>query len=242
MQPGVLETVRVKALECWKERELLDMAVDVRARILSVEEAIGNPEGDDFPLQKGKERLIEAVFLGARGQAFTDRYGDYSGTLRQVAEMGLGNNYRRAVFVAVLNAVQSHLGQCTGTVHCRDKEPSQCAQNLRTHIQERFRAPRITQVGYQPKMVGALSADFDLRVLDLDPDNIGKTLQGALIEGPEATDDALEWADLLVVTGSTIANDTLGLFLRDKPTLFFGTTIAGAASLMGWERFCMMDK
>ncbi len=114
MREGVLKEVQAKALHVWKENDLLEMRVDVKARTLSVEEAIGNPEGDDFPLQKGKERLMEATVNGARGQAFTDRFGDYSGTQGQVAELELNNNFRRAVFVSVLNAVQASLGQCKG--------------------------------------------------------------------------------------------------------------------------------
>ena len=82
-----------------------------------------------------------------------------------------------------------------------------------------------------------MSKVFEMRVLDLDPDNIGKTLRGAKILGAEATNESVDWADLLVVTGSTISNDTIGRFLTDKPVIFFGTTVSGAASLMGWERF-----
>jgi len=242
MSNTVLSQVRAKAREVWVEHDLLNEGVEVRARTLTVEEAIGNPEGDDFPLQKGKERLIEAVFRGARGQAFTDMYGDYSGTLGDVAELDLVNNYRRAVFIAVLNAVMSKLGLCGGAIHCRDKQPSECAVKLRSCIAKRFGSPKVTQVGFQPKMVEQLGQGFTLRVLDLDPNNIGQTKQGALIEGPKATDDAVAWADVLVVTGSALANDTLDRFLCDKPTLLFGSTIAGAAPLMGWERFCMMDQ
>lgn len=242
MLEGVLKEVQEKALQVWKENDLLEMRVDVKARTLTVEEAIGNPEGDDFPLQKGKERLMEAKVNGSRGQAFTDMYGDYSGTLGQVAEMELANNFRRAVFVSVLNAVQSSLGQCKGCVHCRDKEPAICAGKMVDYIKEKYGNPKITQVGFQPAMVQNLSGNFDMKVLDLDPDNIGKTLRGAYIHGPEDTAEAVDWADLLVVTGSTISNDTIGDFLTGKPVVFFGTTVSGAASLMGWERYCMMEQ
>ena len=46
------------------------------------------------------------------------------------------------------------------------------------------------------------------------------------------------WCDLLLVTGTTLVNGTLPIFLGAKPIVFYGTTIAGAAYLMGWERFC----
>ncbi len=242
MREGVLKEVQEKALQIWKENNLLEMRVDVKARTLSVEEAIGNPEGDDFPLQKGKERLMEATVNGARGQAFTDRFGDYSGTLGQVAQLELSNNFRRAVFVSVLNAVQASLGQCKGCVHCKDQMPTICAGKLVEYIQEKYGNPKITHVGFQPAMVEKMSKVFEMRVLDLDPDNIGKTLRGASILGPEATQESVDWADLLVVTGSTISNDTIGRFMSDKPVIFFGTTVSGAASLMGWERYCLMEE
>jgi hypothetical protein len=238
MQPGILETVRRRALELWEERDLLREPIAVKARTLTVHEAIGDPEGEDFPLQKGKERLMEAVFRGAKGQAFTDRFGDFAGTLADIAAMPLENNFRRAVFVAALNATVRGLGLCDRTIHCRDKEPGECAVQFRDHIGERFGDVRITQVGFQPKIIEALGERFKLKVLDLDPDNIGTVQYGAPVLGPEQRDEALGWADLLVITGSTLANDTLGAFLGDRPVIFYGTTIAGAAALMGWERFC----
>jgi len=239
MQMHVLDQVRTKALEFWEDNRLLREPISVQARTLTVHEAIGDPEAQDFPLQKGKERLMEAVFRGAKGQAFTDQYGDFAGTLADVAAMPLENNFRRAVFVSALNATMRSLDACDRTVHCRNEEPGECAALLREFIRERHGdTVRITQVGFQPKFVQALSAAFPLRVLDLDPDNIGKALHGALIEGPEKRQEALAWADLLLLTGSTLTNDTFGQFLADRPVLVYGTTIAGAAALMGWARFC----
>ena len=87
-------------------------------------------------------------------------------------------------------------------------------------------------------MVEYLVAQFPLRVIDMDRENIGAQKFGVHIEGPDATDEAKRWADLLLVTGTTLVNDTIGQFLHGKPVIFYGTTIAGAAYLMGWERFC----
>ncbi|GAB6036201.1 DUF364 domain-containing protein [Fundidesulfovibrio butyratiphilus] len=238
MEPTTLETVQRKALEIWRAHDLLDEPVAIMARTLTVHEAIGDPDGDDFPLQKGKEQLMEAEFRGAKGQAFTDRYGDFSGTLADVARMDLANNFRRAVFVSSLNASMRWLGLCDRTVHCRNKEPGECAALFRDHIAERYGSVRIAQVGYQPKIIEALSQRFPLKVLDLDPDNIGTVRHGAEILGPEHTDETLAWAELLVVTGSTLANDTIGRFLVGRPVIFYGTTVAAGAALMGWERFC----
>jgi hypothetical protein len=67
MKSSLLEDIRARTLAVWAENGLLEEPITVRARTLSVEEAIGNLEGDDFPLQKGKERLMEAEFRGGAG-------------------------------------------------------------------------------------------------------------------------------------------------------------------------------
>ena len=51
------------------------------------------------------------------------------------------NNFERAIFIATLNAVMRELGEITGTVHCRDKEPAACADELVDYVGERFGQP-----------------------------------------------------------------------------------------------------
>jgi hypothetical protein len=113
--------IREKFERIVAENDLLDETVVIRAKPLTPEEAIGNPEGEDFPILEGVERLMQAEFAGSFGQAFTDMYGDFEGTLQDVLAMELNNNYRRAIFVATLNAVMRHLGMIGGSVHCKDK-------------------------------------------------------------------------------------------------------------------------
>jgi hypothetical protein len=234
----VCQTLREKAYEIARSNKWLQQTVKVKANVLSSEEAIGNPGEHDFPLQKGKERLMQAMFLNAYGQAFTDLFGDFEGTLTDVLTSCLENNYRRAVFVATVNAMLRRLGLAERTVHCRDKEPAQCAGELAVYLQRCYKGARIAQIGFQPRMIEALSRKFPFRALDLDPDNIGARPFGITIEGPQATEDAIQWADVLLVTGSTLVNGTIGSFVAEKPVIFYGTTIAGAARLMEWERFC----
>ncbi len=234
----VYHTLQEKAYELAAVNRLLQGTVKVKAKVLSTEEAIGNPEEDDFPLQKGRERLMEAEFFDARGQAFTDRFGGFEGTVAEVLASRLENNFRRAVFVSTLNAMLRRLGLADKTIHCRDKEPALCAGELAVYLEKRHKGARIAQVGFQPRMIDAVSRKFPLRVIDLDPENIGTRPFGVTIEGPEATEDAIQWADVLLVTGSTLVNGTIGAFIGEKPVIFYGTTIAGAACLMGWERFC----
>jgi len=232
------EQLKERVFGLWKEEGFLSEKIEIRARALSTKEAIGNPEHQDFPIQKGKEKLMQASFMDAGGQAFTDMYGDYEGTLEQVLQLPMENNHQRAVFVASLNAVLRHLGRIEGSIHCRDEEPVKCGKVLIPYLKDRYSGARITQVGFQPRMVENLAAAHPLRVLDMDPDNIGSQKFGVTIESVENTDDAVGWADLLLVTGTTLANGSITLLLDRKPIIFYGTTVAGAAHLMGWERFC----
>lgn len=239
---NLYEELRERTRQLWQQQNLLEERINIRARPLDTKEAIGNPDVHDFPLQKGKEKLMQAEFGNALGQAFTDRYGNFEGSLEEILQMGLKNNYRRAIFVAALNATLRHSNLIDQTVHCRDQEPTQCAEQLAQFIETFFNMPKIVQIGYQPRMIESLSHRFPLRAIDLDPDNIGTLKYKVTIQAPEATDAAIHWADLLLVTGTTLVNGTIGQFLNQKPVIFYGTTIAGVAYLMGWKQFCVHGK
>jgi len=222
-----------------KEKDLMSSKVEVvSARTLTPQEVIGKPERGDFPLLKGKEVMLQADFKGSLGQAFTDMPGNYSGSLREILAMPLDNNFKRAVFIATLNAVLRHLNYISKTVHCKDKEPGECAAHLVDYIKGRFGQPRIAFIGMQPEMVEALSTHFKIRVADLDPDNIGRKKCGVIIEDISLTKEILSWADLIVATGTTVVNNTLPSLLIKKPIIFYGVTIAGVAYLKGYEQYC----
>ncbi|MCK5097992.1 MAG: hypothetical protein KAR45_07800 [Desulfobacteraceae bacterium] len=230
--------LKEKAFKLWESDNLLTEKIVITARALSTQEAIGNPEHDDYPIQRGKEKIMQAEFKNVCGQAFTDHFGNFEGTLKDIIDMPLTNNFQKSIFISALNAVLRYQDRIGKTIHCHDEEPVTCAEKLVLHIQKKYGDVKITQIGFQPRMAQYLSPVFPMRLIDLDPDNIGLTKQGVLIEGPEATDDAVNWCDLLLVTGTTVANGSIELFLNKKDILFYGTTIAGAAMLMGWDRFC----
>jgi len=215
-----------------------DSTVEIRVKTLTPEEAIGNPEHQDYPLIRGKERMMEADFLGSRGQAFTDMYGDFAGTLAEVAAMKLDNNYRRAIFLATLNAVARHLGIVRKTLHCKDDQPPRCARELLSYIKENYGDPRVALVGLQPRMAEALAWEFELRVTDMDADHVGTARFGISIQGPEHNADNIAWCDLALVTGSTLTNDSMRELLTEKPTVFYGVTIAAPAHFLNLTRFC----
>jgi hypothetical protein len=220
------------------ERGLEGEKVIIRANPLSPEQAIGNPEDKDYPLVAGVERLMQAEFRGSLGQAYTDMYGDFSGTLSEIVDMDLKNNFRRAIFISSLNAVMKHLGLITKTVHCKNAQPPECSQELVRYIEKNYGQPKVAMVGFQPRMVEALAKHFELRVTDMDKDNIGKEKFGVKIDDPSRAEENLRWCDIALVTGTTIVNDTIDQFRIDKPVIFYGITISGAAKLLGLNHFC----
>ncbi|MDP8266916.1 MAG: DUF364 domain-containing protein [Candidatus Aceula meridiana] len=213
------------------------------ARVLSAQEAIGNPEVYDFPLLKGKECIVEANFRGCLGHAFTDMYGGFEGMLREVFEMPGNNNYRRALQVAAINAVCRFLGEAKDTVHCRDEEPKECAKESVLWMKKEYpRVKKIAIVGFQPAFVDYFSKKYDLKVLDLDSDNIGKELYGqTILDGEKDFSEAIAWADLVLATGSTLVNGSIDKVLclaKSNPVVFYGVTIAGVSWLMNLRRLC----
>jgi len=233
------EDIKERFFNLIKDKNLMSLKVQIVSAIpLTPQEVIGKPERNDFPLLKGKEVMIQANFEGNLGQAFTDMPGNYSGSLREILAMSLDNNFKRAVFIATLNAVLRHLNYISKTVHCKDKEPGECATHLVDYIKERFGQPRIAFIGMQPAIVEALSTHFKIRVADLDPDNIGRKKCGVIIEDVSLTKEILSWADIVLATGTTVVNNTLTPLLIEKPIIFYGVTIAGVAYLKGYEQYC----
>ena len=213
-------------------------AVVIKAVPLSPEEAIGNPEDKDYPLITGRERLMQAEFRDCLGQAFTDMYGNFSGRLSDIVAMDLKNNFRRAIFISSLNAVMRYLGLITKTVHCKNSEPPECSQELVKFVERNYGNPKIAFIGFQPRMVQALSPRFELRVTDMDQDNIGQEKFGVIVDGPEKTRQNLDWCDFALVTGTTVVNGTFSQFMAFKPAVFYGITVSGVAKLLGLEHFC----
>ncbi|MCB2192714.1 MAG: hypothetical protein KQI62_14185 [Deltaproteobacteria bacterium] len=240
---STIETFRKKFAEIANQEGLLKQEVLVKVKPLTTEQAIGTPERDDFPLQKGKERIIEADFLGSQGQAFTDSFHNFKSDVSGLLGLELSDRFNASVFIAAANAVLRHLDLTDRTVHCRDKEPTQCAPQLVDYLRQAHpEAKRVALVGLQPAMAAALGKVYELAILDLDPDNLGRQVGGAKVRnGATDLEEVADWADILVSTGSTLSNlsmDQIRQAAGEKPVVFFGITVSGAASLLGLERFC----
>ena len=230
--------IKKEFIKLINERGLQGERVIIRATPLSPEQAIGNPEDKDYPLVVGVERLMQAEFRGSLGQAYTDMYGDFSGRLSEIAAMDLKNNFRRAIFISSLNAVMKHLGLITQTVHCKNNQPRECSHELVSFIEKNYGQPKVAMVGFQPRMVEALAKRFELRVSDMDKDNIGQEKFGVKIDDPSHAEENLDWCDIALVTGSTVINNTISQFRISKPVIFYGVSISGVAKLLGLNHFC----
>ncbi len=239
---SVLERLRERFQEVIAPYPFLNEPVSVVARPLTAEEAIGRPEHDDYPLLKGKERMMEARFKDAPGQAFTDQIGNFKGILGDVLALPMDSNYHRAVFIATMNAVLRYLRIIGKSCHCRDEGPVLCAPNL-TEVLRPFLPKKVGMIGHQPRLLEIVSRNYQVRICDRDPDQIMRKKSGVVIEPPKNDREIVAWCDLVLATGTTLVNDTIDTFLlEDKPTVFYGITITGAANLLGLNHFCPLGR
>ena len=243
----VLEESKEKLQAIITNQRLGDEPVQVTIGTLSARQAIGSPKRKDYALLEGKEVMIEAQFRGSFGQAFTDQPHDFSGSLNDVLNLRLNTNHDRAIFVATLNAVTAHLDMVTGVRHCRDKEPEECATQIAQYILTNYGRVKIGMVGYQPAILENLTTTFganNVRCTDLNPKNIGSQKFGVEIwDGNSQNAELAGWYDLLLVTSSTITNNTFDTIRaaadsQDKRFITFGVTGAGISALLGLERVC----
>lgn len=240
------EELKARFLKILSDENLLTEKIEINSKALTPEEAIGITKRKDFPIITGKEIMVQAECRGAKGQAFTDSPAVFKGTLAEICNMDLKNDPQAAgLFIAALNAVMKYLGRAECSVHCKSEGPEQCAKDALAYIKDNYGSPRIALVGYQPALLENLSKEFNLRVLDLNPANIGKVRYGVKVEDgiSDYEEVVREWADLVLCTGSTICNGTIVNFMDlGKPVLFFGTTLSGAAPLLGLNRMCFADR
>jgi hypothetical protein len=243
----------------WVEEKMNENLISrdekITARPLFPGEAIGEGEAarrHDYPLRKGKEYLLEARFRNSRGQAFTDEPKSWQGTVESFLNLDTGKNEERAIFVAAFNAITGDLGVVTNTVHCRNESMEKCARKMARHLSERLeKGAKILIVGYQPAFIEAASEMFGperVRVVDLDTENIGRTVYGITIaDGETDLETMVKDVSFGVVTGSSFVNATYSQIERNfqkfnVPFFVFGTSGAAPAVFRGVERWCPESK
>jgi hypothetical protein len=246
----ILEQARKELVRICDERGLdRDQCLTVRA--LTPDEAIGTGADENFVIKKGKERVIEAVYRDARGQAFTDAPGNWQGTLGELLVLDLSEIKSRAVFTAGLNAVMRSLDLAEGTVHCKDDEPTKCGGEMPERLHKRFGTRRYGMIGLQPAILKDMVDAYGkvgMRVADLNPDNIGREREDLIVmDGEKDLGELVDWCDVGLATGSSVVNSTIDEILErfeaaGKPVVFFGNTISGVAALLKLDRICPFGK
>ncbi len=228
---------------------LKDVEINISSRALKSDEAIGHPERDDFPLLRGKEVLLQAEVQGGLGQAFTADPIAYKGPISDLLKISDDRPGSHALMVASLNALYNKLGLIGHTVHCIDHEPEACAEHISQYILEKHGLCNIGIIGYQPAILEHCAQVFGsdrVSITDLDADVVGTVRYGVkVMDGLSDTKALVEFADVLLVTGTILANgtyrDVLGE-VGDKPCYFFGTTCAALAHLNKMNRLCPFSR
>ena len=236
MSKNIYGTLKKALEEKISSHNLADQPIDITCKALSARQAIGTPDHDDYPIIKGKEVMVEADFLNAKGQSFTDEFENRAYRVKDLLSMDLFTNRKRASFIAGLNAVYRYLGLADKTIHCKDKEPVLCAKKLSDIIQK---DSKVLLVGHQPRFLEKLASYCQVRAVDLDQENVGKDFFAVTIEPEEHTKEAINWCDMIFATGSTIVNNTISNFIdAGKPAVFYGVTISAPAKILNLTTFC----
>lgn len=248
-EPPLLERARKKFAGLVEQQELLDDHVSIIARTLSTEEAVGKPVYDDLPILRGKEVMIEAQFRGAKGHAFTSAPSSWEGTVRDLLELPLGTNQARSLLSAAMNAVLRFLGLIDRTIHCHSEDITRCGEQMAEEVLKQYGRVSVGVVGYQPGLVAGLVQHFGadrVRVVDLLEENLNRRLGGIQIwDGLTRSEDLFRESDLVLATGSTVANGTVDGLLRlarthDTPLLLYGVTSAAVCHLLDLPRLCLL--
>ena len=247
MDRPILEQVRERLEHLVVQSSLFDAEIRVLVKALTPEEAIGAPGRRDFPIIVGKERVIEAEFDGARAHVFTDSPKEFIGKLGDVLNLPLDSNSHRAIFVGVLNAVLRYLGTIEKTLHCKDEEPEECAIEIAAFLKCQYHNAVAGLVGLNPAIAQSVVVAFgaaNVRMTDLNPDNVGKSKYGVEIwDGRSRAEDLVQASDVVLLTGTTLVNGTFDALMREtrrhgKEYLVYGVTSAGISALMGLNRIC----
>lgn len=232
------------------EKQFTELQVTVTSRGLKPEEAIGHPERMDFPLLRGKEVLVQAEIDGYIGQAFTGDPVTFQGSIRQLLEtLDRKRPGHRALAVAVLNALARKDDQVDHTIHCINNEPEECAGKVSRQLRETHGLCSVGIIGYQPALLQHCAEEFGaerVHLTDLNSELIGTVRYGVEIwDGMKETDRLIECSDVLLVTGTILANGTYPDILAgigEKDFYFFGTTCAALAAINNIKRVCPISR
>ncbi|MFH1415399.1 MAG: DUF364 domain-containing protein [Elusimicrobiota bacterium] len=244
---SILKKARIRLNELIEKNGFTDKKITVSYRTLSPEEAIGNPQRRDYPIIEGKEKVIEAEFMGVKTHVFTDSPAEYTGSLEDIMGLRLDNNRERAIFIAALNAVMKKTGLISDTMHCKDEEPEKCSKQISEYILERWGKVSVGLIGFNPAIAETLIGVFGknaVGITDLNRKNIGAAKFGVTIwDGYRDTEKLIKTFEAVIFTGTTAVNGTFDSILSlitkyNRHYLIYGVTAAGLCCLFNMDRVC----
>ena len=193
------------------------------------------------------EYRVYADFRGYLGEAYTEKPDTFTGTLRDAVNIPPSDNGIDARCLAAVNAVMNYLGLCAGTWPATFDEHRLYTDALFNYVAlELGKRSNIILVGYDGYIVKKfVLEDMDFWTMDRDPDNISQDrFKHVIVNSARFNREAcFAWGDYFIITGSTLTNGTIVQYLdKGKDLLFYGITIAGAATLLDLPWFPVKRK
>ncbi len=251
MEQKTLPRARRKLKKFIKKEKLEKRKIRIFFKTLTPEQAIGRPARQDYPIIKGEEKVIQAVFENSKAHVFTDAPVDFSGTVEEIINLSPDSNRHRAIFLATLNVILKYKGIIENTLHCKDEEPENCAGEIARHILEKHGKITVGLIGLNPAILEELVSVFgkkNVKVTDLDKKNICKNKFGVkVMDGSKSTLKLVKESNLVLLTGTTLVNGTFEhiynrIKKHDKNYIIYGVTCAGVCQLLGLNRLCFYGK
>ena len=175
-------------------------------------------------------------------EAFQDLYKKYQDTENSPAAENIDKTIMRLQQPFTYYYFIQEFDENVGAVRVVDKGEKDTAKR----ISPIFVLPQYQRLGIAQKairMVEALhGAGFELRVTDLNPDNIGQVRCGVKIQSAALNAENACWADIVLSTGSVLVNDTYRELNQGKPVLYYGVTAAGLTKMFDLPRICFCGR
>ena len=191
--------------------------------------------------EQESEIVLTAEYEGAVGECSTSFPVEFNGKLSEILEFDIENDLeKRSVFIASLNALMNKCKLSDDCVSCLKDDRENCAERIVGFYKKNNGKVKILLNGYQPHIMKALVDNFQVRVLDLNPNHIGKIYNNVVVEdGTSAFADASWWADIALCSGSALSDGTIVDYMNmPKDIIYYGTTIAGCARILQLRRLC----
>lgn len=192
------------------------------------------------------EYRVTADFRGTKGEAYTENPSGFRGSLKEAIMLPPSDGGIDARCLAAVNAVMNHMGLCAGTFPAEFDERRLYTEALFRHMVDNYGRSNIILVGYDGYFVKKfVGAEIDFWTMDRDPDNISQDRFKHIVvnDGKYNREACFAWGRLFIITGSSLTNGTIVQYLdKGKDLLFYGITIAGAATLLGLPWFPVKRK